>query len=97
MNCTLTAATALPTANTPVNIGTEGARTPRHRDAASPEGFRSLSQSLILYFRPWQVTSMSCQKGKPIRKAKPGDFRCKECGFVSASKKKLCEPKKVKK
>jgi hypothetical protein len=41
--------------------------------------------------------TVSCQKGKPIRKAKPGDFRCKECGFVSASKKKLCEPKKVKK
>ena len=40
---------------------------------------------------------MSCQKGKPIRKAKPGDFRCKECGFVSSKKKKLCEPKKVKK
>jgi hypothetical protein len=40
---------------------------------------------------------MSCQKGKPIRKAKPGDWRCKECGFVAAKKKKLCEPKKVKK
>lgn len=40
---------------------------------------------------------VSCQKGKPIRKAKPGDFCCKECGFVSAKKKKLCEPKKVKK
>jgi hypothetical protein len=40
---------------------------------------------------------MSCQKGKPIRKAKPGDWRCKECGFVTAKKKKLCEPKKVKK
>jgi hypothetical protein len=39
---------------------------------------------------------MSCQKGKPIREAKPGDFRCKECGFVSAKKKKLCKPKKVK-
>jgi hypothetical protein len=42
-------------------------------------------------------TAVSCQKGKPIRKAKPGDFRCKECGFVSAKKKKLCEPKRVKK
>ena len=41
--------------------------------------------------------AVGCQKGKPIRKAKPGDFRCKECGFVSAKKKKLCEPKKVKK
>jgi hypothetical protein len=40
--------------------------------------------------------TMSCQKGKPIRKAKPGDYRCKECGFVTAKKKKLCKPKKVK-
>lgn len=39
---------------------------------------------------------MSCQKGKPIRKAKPGDYRCKECWFVSKKKKKLCHPKKVK-
>ena len=42
-------------------------------------------------------SAVSCQKGKPIRKAKPGDFRCKECGFVAAKKKKLCEPKEVKK
>jgi len=42
-------------------------------------------------------TEVSCQKGKPIRKAKPGDWRCKECGFVAEKKKKLCEPKKVKK
>jgi hypothetical protein len=40
---------------------------------------------------------MGCQKGKPIRKAKPGDYRCKECGFVTSKKKILCEPKKVKK
>ncbi len=40
---------------------------------------------------------VSCQKGKPIRKAKPGDWRCKECGFVTAKKGKICEPKKVKK
>jgi hypothetical protein len=40
--------------------------------------------------------AMSCQKGKPIRKAKPGDYRCKDCGFVTAKKKKLCKPKKVK-
>jgi hypothetical protein len=39
---------------------------------------------------------MSCQKGKPIRTAKPGDYRCKECGVVSKKKKKLCWPKKVK-
>ena len=44
-----------------------------------------------------RVTAVGCQKGKPIRKAKPSDYRCKECGFVSAKKKKLCEPKKVKK
>lgn len=41
--------------------------------------------------------AVSCQKGKPIRKAKPGDWRCKECGFVTSKKKKICEPKKVKK
>jgi hypothetical protein len=40
---------------------------------------------------------VSCQKGKPIREAKPGDWRCKECGFVTSKKKKICEPKKVKK
>ena len=39
---------------------------------------------------------MSCQKGKPIRTAKPGDYRCKECGFVTKKKKKICYPKKVK-
>jgi hypothetical protein len=42
------------------------------------------------------IAAMPCQKGKPIRKAKPGEFRCKECGFVSSKKKKLCKPKKVK-
>jgi hypothetical protein len=41
--------------------------------------------------------AVSCQKGKPIRKAKLGDYRCRECGFVSSKKKKLCEPQKVKK
>jgi hypothetical protein len=41
-------------------------------------------------------TSMSCQRGKPIRKAKPGEFRCKDCGVVAKKKKKLCSPKKVK-
>lgn len=39
---------------------------------------------------------MSCQKGKPIRKAKPGDYRCKDCAVVAAKKKQLCKPKKVK-
>ena len=40
---------------------------------------------------------MGCLKGSPIRKARPGDFRCKERGVVAAKKKDLCEPKKVKK
>jgi hypothetical protein len=40
---------------------------------------------------------MGCLKGSPIRKAKPGDFRCKDCGVVAAKKNKLCRPKKVKK
>ena len=39
---------------------------------------------------------MSCSKDKPIRKAKPGEFRCKECGVVAKKKKSLCNPKKVK-
>ena len=47
--------------------------------------------------KPTGGIAMGCQKGKPIRTAKPGDWRCKECGVVSAKKKKLCEPKKVKK
>ena len=41
-------------------------------------------------------TAMSCQKGKRIRKAKPGEFRCKDCDVVAKRKKKLCNPKKVK-
>jgi hypothetical protein len=40
---------------------------------------------------------MRCHFGKPNRKPKPGEFRCKECGAVSAKKKRLCKPKKVKK
>lgn len=40
---------------------------------------------------------MTCQHGKPIREAKPGDFRCIDCGFVAKKKAKLCRPKKVKK
>jgi len=39
---------------------------------------------------------MGCLKGQKPRKAKPGDFRCKECAALSKKKKKLCEPKKVK-
>jgi hypothetical protein len=41
--------------------------------------------------------AMGCMRGKPIRAAKPGDFRCKDCGAVAAKKKRLCKPKKVKK
>ena len=41
-------------------------------------------------------TTMSCSKDKPIRKAKPGEFRCKDCGVVAKKKKNLCSPKKVK-
>jgi hypothetical protein len=41
-------------------------------------------------------TTMSCSKDKPRRKAKPGDFRCKDCGVVAKKKKNLCNPKKVK-
>jgi len=37
-----------------------------------------------------------CQKHKPIREAKPGDYRCKKCGVVAKKAKKLCKPKKVK-
>ncbi|MFO0791437.1 MAG: hypothetical protein U0805_18410 [Pirellulales bacterium] len=40
---------------------------------------------------------MPCEHNKPIRQAKPGDFRCRDCGFVAKKKKKLCNPKKVKK
>jgi hypothetical protein len=41
-------------------------------------------------------TMMSCSKDKPIRKAKPGEFRCKDCGVVAKKKKDLCTPKKIK-
>jgi hypothetical protein len=40
---------------------------------------------------------MGCQRGKPIRKAKIGDFRCKDCGAIAGKKKKLCRPKRIKK
>jgi hypothetical protein len=39
---------------------------------------------------------MSCQRDKPRRKAKPGYFRCKDCGAVAKKKKILCSPKKIK-
>ncbi len=38
-----------------------------------------------------------CLKGKKEAKAKPGNFRCKKCGAVSKKKKRLCDPKKIKK
>jgi hypothetical protein len=40
---------------------------------------------------------MGCKKGNPVREARPGEFKCKECGVVAKKKKSLCEPKKVKK
>ena len=40
---------------------------------------------------------MSCLKGKKEAKEKPGNFCCKECGAVSKRKKRLCNPKKIKK
>jgi hypothetical protein len=48
----------------------------------------------------WAIVAglaMGCLKGTRIRKAKSGDFRCKDCGVVAAKKKNLCAPKKVKK
>jgi len=40
---------------------------------------------------------MSCRKGKSKAKAKPGRFRCEDCGAVVKKKSDVCEPKKVKK
>jgi len=40
---------------------------------------------------------MSCLKGKKEAREEPGNFRCKDCGAVSKKKKRLCEPKKIKK
>jgi len=39
---------------------------------------------------------VSCQKGKPGDKPKPGRYRCKDCGVVARKKKKLCKPKEIK-
>jgi hypothetical protein len=55
-----------------------------------------VAAGISLLTNSYQELRMSCQRGKPIRKAKPGDYRCKDCGVVSAKKKKLCRPKKVK-
>jgi len=40
---------------------------------------------------------MSCRKGKSKVKAKPGRFRCEDCGAVVKKKSAVCDPKKVKK
>jgi hypothetical protein len=42
---------------------------------------------------------MGCKKDQPRKKAKPGRYRCEDCGAVVKKKKKkdLCEPKKIKK
>ena len=39
---------------------------------------------------------MSCHKDKSKTKAKPGKYRCKDCGIVTKKKKDACEPKKIK-
>ncbi len=39
---------------------------------------------------------MSCSKGKPPKKKKPGRFECEKCGTVQKKKKKVCEPAEVK-
>jgi hypothetical protein len=38
-----------------------------------------------------------CLSGKKEAKAKPGRYKCKNCGAVSKKKKRICEPKKIKK
>ena len=38
-----------------------------------------------------------CMKGRREAKAKPGNFRCKNCGAVTKKKGRLCKPKKIKK
>ena len=40
---------------------------------------------------------MSCKNGKSKVKAKPGRYRCKDCGAVVKKKAKVCDPKKIKK
>ena len=37
-----------------------------------------------------------CLHGKSEAKKKPGNFTCDKCGAVSAEKKHLCKPKKIK-
>ena len=40
---------------------------------------------------------MGCKKGSAKVKAKPGRFRCQDCGAVVKKKDKVCDPKKIKK
>ena len=40
---------------------------------------------------------MGCKKDESKVKAKPGRYRCRECGVVAKKKAKVCEPKKIKK
>ena len=40
---------------------------------------------------------MDCLKGKKEAKEKPGNYLCKKCEAVSEDKKRLCDPKKIKK
>jgi hypothetical protein len=39
---------------------------------------------------------MDCLNGKSEHKAKPGRYRCRQCGAVSKKKGHVCEPKKIK-
>jgi hypothetical protein len=42
---------------------------------------------------------MGCKKprNKPVPKAKPGRFKCDDCGAVVKKKDQACSPKKIKK
>jgi hypothetical protein len=60
-----------------------------------PSG-ESFSRAITVGTRHAQGVNMRCLRGTKVRKARPGDWRCKDCGVVSAKKKKLCNPKKVK-
>jgi len=38
---------------------------------------------------------MKCRKGESEHKAKPGRYRCKQCGAVSKEKGRVCKPQKL--
>ena len=40
---------------------------------------------------------MNCKKGESTAKPKEGRFRCADCDAVVKKKKKVCNPKKIKK